>query len=64
MPRLIEIRMTKTTLYLTEPELVRLLAREPELWREAIRRGKCIQRARKRREGKDCELKPEYRPPF
>jgi hypothetical protein len=58
MPRLIEIRMTKTTLYLTEPELVRLLSRDPEIWREAIRRGKYIQRARKRREGKNREPGP------
>jgi hypothetical protein len=55
MPKLVEIRMTKTTLYFTEPELVRLLAKDPELWREAIRRGKFIRRAklktRKKEEG-------------
>lgn len=41
----IEIRLTKCRLYLTEPELVRLLQRDPALWREAIRRGKWARRA-------------------
>jgi|GEM_PF-1685426 hypothetical protein len=45
--RLIELRMTKTTLYLTEAELSRLLAREPELWRAAIKRGKFAVRRKK-----------------
>jgi len=54
--KLIAIKMTKATLFLTEPELSRLLAKDPELWREAIRRGKHIRRARAARgpkEGRD-----------
>jgi len=43
--RLVEIRMTKTTLYLTEQELAGLLSRDPVLWKLAIRRGKGIKRA-------------------
>lgn len=45
--KLIEIRMTKATLYLTEAELSRLLARDPGLWREAVKRGKAIARVEK-----------------
>lgn len=50
MNRLIPVRMTKTTLYLTEPELVRLLSADPDLWAEAVRRGKRIKRAARARE--------------
>jgi hypothetical protein len=45
--KLIAIKMTKATLFLTEPELVRILAKEPELWAAAIKRGKFIRRAAK-----------------
>ncbi|MCL6561278.1 MAG: hypothetical protein K6U74_21320 [Firmicutes bacterium] len=44
--KLIPVRMTKAVLYLTEPELVRLLAKDPALWQKAIRRGKFVRRAR------------------
>jgi ribosomal protein L37AE/L43A len=43
---MIEIKMTKCRLFLTEPELESLLARDPELWAAAIKRGKGILRAR------------------
>lgn len=42
--RLIEIRMTKHTLFFTERELAHLLSRDPELWAAAIKRGKAIKR--------------------
>lgn len=44
--KLIEIRMTKHTLFLTERELAHLLSRDPELWAAAIKRGKAIKRRR------------------
>ena len=50
--KLIAIKMTKATLFLTEAELSRLLTREPELWAAAVRRGKCVLRARAAREPK------------
>ncbi|MCL6447846.1 MAG: hypothetical protein K6U04_06785 [Armatimonadetes bacterium] len=37
--KLIELRLTKCRLYLTEPELVSLLRHDPALWQEAIRRA-------------------------
>jgi hypothetical protein len=46
MVRFIEIRLTKYKLFLTQPELVNLLSRDPALWAEAIRRGKRIKRGR------------------
>ncbi len=49
MSRLIEIRLTKCRLFLTEPELIGLLARDPELWKQVIRRGKAVARARRER---------------
>jgi len=45
--KLIEVKMTKTTLYIYEQELSRLLAKDPELWREAIKRGKFALRRKK-----------------
>jgi len=45
--KLIKVKMTKTILFLYEHELVRLLARDPALWREAIRRGKFALRQRR-----------------
>lgn len=42
--RLIEIKMTKHTLFLTEQELAHLLSLNPELWAAAIKRGKRIKR--------------------
>lgn len=40
MSKLVRLAMTKTILYLTEQELVKLLAADPDLWKKAIQRGK------------------------
>jgi len=45
MAEYVAIRITKCTLYLTEAELVGLLARDPVLHRQAIKRGKAFTRA-------------------
>lgn len=50
MAGMLEIKMTKCTLYLTEPELQSLLSRDPDLWREALRRGKAFTRSRQTQE--------------
>lgn len=47
MPKYVEIKLTKCTLFLTEQELQNLLSMNPVLWQEAIRRGKFILRQRK-----------------
>ena len=44
--RLIEIRLPGCVAFLKPEEVSRLLAHDPELWTEAIRRGKAILRAR------------------
>jgi len=44
---LIEVKLTRQTLLLTEKEIVSLLALSPELWKTAIKRGKGILRVRK-----------------
>ncbi|WP_338826274.1 hypothetical protein MTBGP_09770 [Moorella thermoacetica] len=49
MDRYIEIKLTKYTIILTEKELLFLLSQDINLWREAIRRGKAILRARTER---------------
>lgn len=41
----IEVRLTKCRLYLTEKEINSLLALNPVLWEQAIKRGKGITRA-------------------
>ncbi len=41
------ITLTKCKLYLTERELTTLLAMDPELWQQAIKRGKVIERSEK-----------------
>ena len=46
-PKLIELRLAKYRLYLTEQEITRLLAQDPDLWKEAVRRGKAITRVRR-----------------
>lgn len=51
--RYVEIKLTKCRLFLTESELQSLLARDPELWRVAIKRGKHIKRAQARRPRKE-----------
>lgn len=40
----VEIRLKRCRLFLTESELINLLARDPALWQEALRRGKAITR--------------------
>ncbi len=47
---MIEIRLPKHRLFLTEEEVQGLLKHEPELWQTALKRGKAITRARQRRE--------------
>ncbi len=44
--RLLQIQVTKALLVLTEAGLTGLLAKDPDLWRRAIRRGKWEKRAR------------------
>lgn len=46
MTLLIEVKLTRQTLLLTEKEIVSLLAINPELWEVALRRGKGILRVR------------------
>jgi hypothetical protein len=47
---MIEIRLPKHRLFLTEEEVQGLLKHDPELWEVALKRGKVITRARQRRE--------------
>ena len=47
---MIEIKMTKYSLFLRETELVRLLGTDLELWQEGIMRGKGIKRSRQHKE--------------
>ncbi|HBQ29089.1 MAG TPA: hypothetical protein DD719_06860 [Desulfotomaculum sp.] len=56
--KLIEIHMTKCKLFLYEQELVTLLARDPNLWAIAIRRGKGIKRARSS-QGRNIKIQKE-----
>lgn len=55
MGRYVEIRMQRCLLCLTERELLALLAREPELWALALKRGKGALRAEKARQRKKVE---------
>jgi len=48
-PRMIEIRLPGTIIFLQVDEVLRLLTREPELWERAIKRGKGILRNRQAR---------------
>lgn len=50
MANMLEIRLPKCVIYLTEQELQSLLSRDPDLWREALRRGKAFTRSRQTRE--------------
>ncbi|HBQ26318.1 MAG TPA: hypothetical protein DD791_07990 [Syntrophomonas sp.] len=50
MAKMLEIKASRCTLYLTEQELQSLLSRDPNLWREALRRGKAFSRATQTRE--------------
>lgn len=42
--RMIEVKLTKCVLYLTEAELINLLAKDPAIWQQAIQRGKAFKR--------------------
>ena len=46
MEKLIPLKLTKCELYLTEAELTSLLARDKDLWKRAIQRGKWEHRTR------------------
>jgi len=54
---MIEIRLPKHRLFLTEEEVQSLLKHEPEIWEAALKRGKAITRARQRRERQQKEDK-------
>lgn len=58
----LEIRLSKCRLYLTEAELRSLLAMDPELWAEAIRRGKGIQRSQTAAK-RQAKISPHFRDP-
>ena len=45
--RYLEIRLTKTTLVLTEAEILKAVGAFPELFKEAVTRGKGLLRAEK-----------------
>jgi hypothetical protein len=60
--KMLEIRMARCVLYLTESELQRLLSREPDLWKLAIGRGKGIARAKQTRERVTRKVETERRP--
>ncbi len=50
MAKMLEIKMQRCILYLTEPELQSLLTRDPELWKTALKRGKAFTRSRQTRQ--------------
>ncbi len=52
MSKMVLIKMTKTTLYLTEGELLKLLSSDPEIWKKGIYRGK-MEKRRARAGGED-----------
>jgi hypothetical protein len=54
---MIEIRLPKCRVFLTEQEIESLLKHDPELWEAALKRGKVITRARQRRERQRKEEK-------
>ena len=43
-PKMIEVKMPKCSLFFTEEEVISLLAKDQELWRRAIDRGKAFLR--------------------
>jgi len=46
MEQMIEIKMPRCLICLTEQEIMDLLKSKPEVWAEALKRGKSIQRQR------------------
>ena len=59
MPKLIEIKATKCTLFLYENELMEVLPQE--LMIKALKRGKAIMRSRKQKEREANKFKGETR---
>ncbi|MEW6229374.1 MAG: hypothetical protein AB1700_15005 [Bacillota bacterium] len=51
---MVEIRLPKCRLFLTEEEVKHLLKHDPELWETALRRGKVVMRARRRDERQEA----------
>lgn len=45
---MVEVKLPRCLLVLTEAELVSLLALDREIWAKALERGKVVQRARQR----------------
>lgn len=49
MPKYVEIRMPKAIMYFTAEELYELLAKDVELWKVGLQRGKAFKRATEHR---------------
>lgn len=60
MDRFIEIKLQKYKIFLTEPEIMSLLAKDEKLWTEALKRGKAFTRARSAA-GRNVKISPEKR---
>jgi hypothetical protein len=56
-PKIIEVRMSKCSLFFTEEEIVSLLTKNKELWIKAIGRGKAFLRNKtaRKRESRNCD---------
>lgn len=56
-PKLIEIKMSRYTLFMAEEEILSLLAKDQELWARAIGRGKALLRheAARRRDARSFD---------
>lgn len=61
MDKLITIKISRCTLILKEAELLRLLAKDTELWLQAIKRGKGQIRAASTRERVAKKIQEEKR---
>jgi|BioPla2DNA2_1021312.scaffolds.fasta_scaffold175960_1 hypothetical protein len=59
MAKMLEIKMQRCILYLTEPELQSLLNRDPDLWRAALKRGKAFTRSRQTRQRVSTKVETE-----
>ncbi len=46
---LIEVKMPKCTLFLTNGEMQQLLKHDPDIWKNSLQRGKSILRSRKQK---------------
>lgn len=56
---MLEIKLPKCVLYLTEQELTGLLAKDPELWKTSLKRGKAFTRAGQTRERVERKVEKE-----